>query len=209
MMRHLILILFLLSCIVASAQENRSFLIPAKVKQGSIMLGGNLSASAFKTTKGLDLPLSPEEGTNILLNLNAKNAYFLRHDFAVGLVVSMEHESLIVTTDEDTRKFRRTYLLAGPFTRYYLDSGLFGELALQSGLLNFSSGQKSNLFQGGLSVGYAYFINQHISLEPMLSFKYQREWRDGQSNTTLGPQIGFGVQAYILRRTSHIIKQAL
>jgi len=207
-MRKILLAALCLFSYIASAQENQSYLIPAKVKQGSIMLGGTLSASAYKTTKELNLPLGAEEGTNILANLRAKNGYFLQHDFALGLGISLEHESLSTNTERGVNKFRRTLLLAGPFARYYLDNGVFGELSAEAGLLNFSTGDKSNLFQGGIGIGYAYFINERISLEPMLSFRYHKEWRDDKSNTTLGPLIGFGVQSYILRRKAHVIKQS-
>ncbi|WP_161887664.1 autotransporter outer membrane beta-barrel domain-containing protein [Pontibacter russatus] len=209
MCKFLLSFICLLAAFTSFAQENQSYLIHAKVKQGSILLGGSLSASAYTTTRELDLPLGPEEGTNILASLYAKNGYFLMHDFALGLVVSLEHESLSISTKEDADKFRRTMMLAGPFARYYLDNGIFGELSLQAGLLNFSTGDKSNLFQGGIGVGYAYFVNQRISLEPMLSFRYFQESRGGKSNTTLGPMLGFGIQAYILRRRAHIIKEAL
>ncbi|WP_345157166.1 hypothetical protein [Pontibacter saemangeumensis] len=208
-MRTLFLSAFFLFSVFASAQENQSYLIPAKVKQGSILLGGNLNASAYSTTKELDLPVGREEGTNILANLHGKSAYFLQHDFALGLIISLEHESFSINTEGEAEKFRRTMMLAGPFARYYLDNGIFGELSVQGGLLNFSTGDKSNLFEGGLGVGYAYFINQRISLEPTLSFRYFKEWRGGKSNTTLGPMVGFGIQAYILRRRAHVIKEAL
>jgi hypothetical protein len=208
-MRKLLLLAFLCLPFLASAQENQSYLVPAKVKHGSIMLGGTLNASAYKTKNGLDLPLSPEEGTNILANLHGKSGYFVDHDFALGLVLSLEHESLSTTTERGERTFRRTRMLLGPFTRYYLDNGVFGEASVQVGLLNFSTGQKSNLIESGLGIGYAHFINEKIALEPMLSFRYFREWKSGEANTSYGPMIGFGIQAYILRRRAHIIKEAL
>ncbi len=208
-MRILFISLLLFLSFKVFSQENHSFLIPAKIKQGSVMLGGVVSASAYKTTKELNLPLGPEEGTDVLFNVRMKNGYFLDHDFALGLDITLEHERLSVNTDRDVAKFRRTVMLAGPFARYFLDNGVFGDLSLGAGLLNFSTGDKTNLFQGTLSIGYAYFINEKISLEPTLSFRYYKEWRNGQANTTLGPVLGFGVQAYILRKRSNTIKQSL
>jgi hypothetical protein len=208
-MQKFLLLAFLCFPFLASAQENLSYLIPAKVKHGSIMLGGTLNASAYKTNNQLDLPLGPEEGTNLLLNLHSKNGYFLDHDFALGLVLSIEHESLSTTTEQREETFRRTRMLLGPFTRYYLDNGIFGEASVQVGLLNFSSGQKSNLLESGLGIGYSHFINEKVALEPMLSFRFSKEWKSGQANTSFGPMFGFGVQAYILRRRAHIIKEAL
>ncbi|GAB3531567.1 hypothetical protein GCM10027443_14030 [Pontibacter brevis] len=184
-------------------------MVPAKVKHGSILLGGTLSASAYKTTNQFNLPLGAEEGTNILVNLRAKNGYFIDHDIAVGLGVTLEHDNFRSVTEEEERKFRRTRLMFGPFARYYLDNGIFGELSAEVGLLNFSTGQKSNLLEGGIGIGYAHFINQRIALEPLLTFRYFREFKDGLANVTFGPMLGFGVQAYIWRKRAHVIKEAL
>ncbi|AKD04774.1 hypothetical protein POKO110462_07840 [Pontibacter korlensis] len=204
----LLILLFLISA-VAVAQENKSFLVKAKVKHGSILIGGDLDATIYKTTKELNQPLGPEEGTSILANMNFKGGYFLRHDFAVGLDLGINHESYSVSIEGGKDTFRRTFLLGGPFTRYYLDNGVFGELALKGGLLNFSSGDKTDLFEGTMGVGYAIFINEKIAIEPMISFRYTREWQGDAANVSFGPMIGVGVQAYLLRRTSHIIKEAL
>ncbi|OKL41437.1 hypothetical protein A3841_10305 [Pontibacter flavimaris] len=195
--------------VAALAQENKSFMWKAKVKHGSILIGGNLDAAIQKTTRELNQPLGPEEGTNILANLNFKGGYFLIHDLAIGLDLGISHESHMVSVEGAKQTFRRTYLLGGPFTRYYLDSGLFGELALKGGLLNFSTGAKTDIAQGTLGVGYAIFVNEKIAVEPMLSFRYTREWQGNDANVSFGPMIGVGIQAYLWRRTSQTIKEAL
>ena len=209
-MHRILLLTLLLISFSVSAQENRSHMVPAKVKHGSLLIGGTLNASAYKTTRELKLPIGRDEGTNILASIRTKNGYFIDHDFAVGVAVTLEHESLTTkVTEGEDKKFRVTRLLFGPFTRYYLDNGVFGELSLEVGLLNFSNGQKSNLFQGGVGVGYAHFINEKIALEPILSFRYFNEWKGDKSNVTFGPMLGFGVQAYIWRKRAHVIKEAL
>lgn len=204
-----LILLFLISS-VAMAQENRSSMWKAKIKHGSVMIGGNLDASIQKTTRELNQPLGPEEGTHILANLNIKGGYFLIHDLAIGVDLGLRHDSYLVTVEGAQQSFRQTYLLAGPFTRYYLDNGFFGELNVKGGLLSLSTGgSKTNLAQGTMGVGYALFINEKISIEPMLSFRYTREWRADNANVSFGPLIGVGVQAYLLRRTSQIIKETL
>ncbi|TPE45776.1 autotransporter outer membrane beta-barrel domain-containing protein [Pontibacter mangrovi] len=181
----------------------------AKVKHGSVLIGGNADASIYKTTKELNQPLGPEEGTSIMANLNFKGGYFLIHDVALGVDLGINHESYSVSIEGGKDTFRRTYLLGGPFARYYLDNGVFGELSLKGGLLNFSTGDKTNLFVGNAGVGYAWFVNEKIAVEPMLSFRYSREWQGSEANVSLGPVIGVGIQAYLLRKTSQIIKEAL
>ncbi|WP_266205690.1 hypothetical protein [Pontibacter kalidii] len=205
---RLIVLLYLIS-VAAQAQENKSFMWKAKVKHGSILIGGNLDAAIQKTTRELNQPLGPEEGTNILANLNFKGGYFLIHDLAIGLDLGLNHESYIVSVEGAKQTFRRTYLLGGPFTRYYLDNGFFGELALKGGLLNFSTGDKTDIAQGTLGVGYAIFVNEKIAVEPMLSFRYTREWQGNDANVSFGPMLGVGIQAYLWRRTSQTIKEGL
>lgn len=123
---RILFLLFLLP-LITQAQENKSYMFKAKVKHGSVLIGGNLNGSISKTTREISQPLGPEEGTNILANLDFKGGYFLANDVAIGLDVALSHESYIVSIEEGKETFRRTYLLAGPFTRYYLDNGIFGE----------------------------------------------------------------------------------
>ncbi|MFD2244896.1 hypothetical protein [Pontibacter ruber] len=180
----------------------------AKVKQGSIMIGGSLNASAYKVEDEFTTN-TRQEANRIMANLRAKNGYFVLHDFAVGLDVTMNHESVDVTTDEDDKARRLTYLLAGPFVRYFLDNGVFGELSVNMGLLNLSSGSKSNLVEGAIGIGYAHFINEKFSIEPLLTFRYFNQKDGDRRYTTYGPMLGVGIQAYLLRKKAHVIKKTL
>ncbi|GAB3813994.1 hypothetical protein [Pontibacter rugosus] len=181
----------------------------AKIKHGSVLIGGNLQAAYYATSNSLDKPLAPQEGSSLIGNLNFKGAYFVMNDFGVGVDLGFAHESLKVTVDDEQQKYKRTYLLGGPLVRYYLDNGVFGELTLKTGLLNLSAGSDIDLFDGAFGIGYAWFVNEKVSIEPILSFRYYREWSGDNANTTLGPVLGFGVQAYLLRRTSQTIKEGL
>ena len=210
-MRKLVSLIFLVFAFppLLLAQENESFLIKAKIKQGSILLGGNVNGFFYKVTDEISVPSTTVEKTRIMANVQLKNAYFIQHDFAVGLVTTINHESLKVDSNPEIIPERRTYLLGGPFTRYYLDNGVFGELSVQAGLLNFSSGHKYNVFEGAVGIGYAYFFNEKFSIEPILSFRYYTEVENERSYTSYGPMLGVGVQAYLLRKKAHVIKKAL
>ncbi len=211
-MKKALLLILLLVPFLSHAQENESFLIKAKVKQGSIMLGGYISASAYTYTDELTNSSERVEGNLIQAQIKTKNGYFVLHDLAVGLDITLNHTSRKVTseTEQEILPDRNTYLLAGPFVRYYLDNGIFGELTLQAGLQNFfPSGIKYNLMEGGLGIGYAYFINEKFSIEPTLALRYFRQIDDDRKYTTLGPVLGVGIQAYLLRKKAHVIKKAL
>ncbi|WP_439883002.1 autotransporter outer membrane beta-barrel domain-containing protein [Pontibacter sp. MBLB2868] len=210
-MNRLLLLIFLLLPTLLLAQENESHLIRAKVKQGSFLLGGTINATAYQVTDELSAPGQTLEGTKINALISAKNGYFIWHDFVAGLDMTLSHESVNVTpTDVKKKPERVTYMLLGPFARYYLDNGIFGELTLQAGLQNFTvGGHKYDLYQGTIGVGYAYFINEKFSIEPVLSFRYFQKTEDDRSYTTMGPILGVGIQAYIIRKKAHVIKWAL
>ncbi|MEJ8756620.1 hypothetical protein WG947_06415 [Pontibacter sp. H259] len=208
-MKQLLLLLCLLPYLVF-AQENESFMFKAKVKHGSILIGGTLSGFAYKTSDDLHtLNGRKEDGTKIQANLQAKNGYFVVNDFAVGLNLNLYHESTKVTSDPEQEPFRETYFLAGPFVRYYLDNGVFGEAGASMGKHNFSDGLQSNLLEGSVGVGYSFFFNEKFALEPLLSFRYFRQKHGDKVYSSVGPMVGVGFQAYLLRKRAHVIKIGL
>lgn len=210
MKQLLLFFLFVLSHF-ASAQENLGFLIKAKVKQGSIMVGGNVGGSYYMVSDGISNPNERKETRNINAFMRSKTAYFVLHDLAVGLDVTLNHRSIKQRVDPEVENypFRETLLLGGPYVRYYFSGGFFGDATVAAGLHNFARGNKNNLWEGIVGVGYSHFVNEKIALEPILSFRYLNENYNGNTRTTLGPVVGFGVQAFLLRRKAHVIKITL
>lgn len=209
-MKTLLLLLLFLLPFTVFAQENESFMFRAKVKHGSILIGGTLSGFAYKTSGDLhSLNGLQEDGLKIQANLQSKNGYFIMNDFAVGLNLNVFHESTKITSDPEQEPFRETYFMGGPFVRYYLINGIFGEAGASVGKHNFSDGFQTNLLEGTVGVGYAFFFNEKFSIEPLLSFRYFRQTKGDQSYATFGPLIGVGFQAYLLRKRAHVIKIGL
>ncbi|PKV75367.1 hypothetical protein [Pontibacter ramchanderi] len=209
----LIVALFFFAILSVRAQENESSLIRAKIKHGSLLLGGNLQGSYQLTTSELNSTGQKVDGRRIDFNLRSKNGYFVFEDFAVGLDVSVLHQSSKITEVSDTEReaSRETFVMAGPFVRYYMLNGVFGELTMLAGLNNFNDvNRKYKALEGGAGLGYAFFVNRQFSLEPVISMRYFRKVdRDGRAYSEFGPMIGFGLQAYLLRQKSHVIKRAL
>jgi len=199
MRKLLSLTLFLAFSFAAFAQQNQSSLISAKIKDGSIMVGGNLGASYQKFTRENIKTSRKETGDLIEVRFATKTAYFFLPDFAVGLNAAVEHTSLNI----DSTRFgsKNTYLLAGPFVRYYLNNGIFGELNVNAGINTVKDGNKTDIKSAAIGVGYAYFLNERIAIEPLLSFTYVQGRVDNQSTNTkdvqLGPVLNIGVQAYL------------
>lgn len=208
-----IVALFFISFLSVRAQENESSLIRAKIKHGSLLLGGNFQGSYQVTSSELNSTGQKVDGRRIDFNLRSKNGYFIREDFAVGLDLSVLHQSnkLDNTSDRVSEARRETFVMAGPFLRYYMLNGVFGELTMLAGLHNFNDvNQKYKALEGGIGLGYALFLNKQFSLEPVFSLRYFRKVdRDGRAYSEFGPMVGFGLQAYLLRQKSHVIKRAL
>ncbi|WP_018477815.1 hypothetical protein [Pontibacter roseus] len=176
------------------------------------MLGGNLNGSYFITSSELNNTGEKVDGRRINFQLQGKNGYFIREDLVVGLDVSILHQSTKRTAvGSEFEPSRETFMLAGPFIRYYLLNGVFGEFTALGGLHNFNDvNRKYKSLAGSVGVGYAHFINEKFSLEPVLSLRYFRKVdRDGRSYQEIGPMVGFGLQVYLLRKKSHVIKQGL
>lgn len=216
MIKRLLILIFLITLFSLTkgwSQENESSLIRAKVKHGSLMLGGNLQGSYSLTSQDLDNTGQKVEGQLINFNLRGKNGYFVREDLVVGLDLSILHQSTKVTSPSERPQEprRETFMLAGPFARYYLLNGVFGEVTMLAGLHNFNDvNRKYKALEGSVGIGYAYFINEKFSLEPVLSFRYfQKVDRDDKKYREMGPMLGFGLQVYLLRKKAHIIKQGL
>ncbi len=209
-MRVLLLIFLVLPHFIF-AQENESHLIRAKVKQGSILLGGTVNASAYSITDEISAPPKVLHGKQVNVIAKTKSGYFLNHDFVVGLDLTLDYESNKMKSESELEQKpdNRTFMLIGPFTRYYLDNGVFGELSISTGLLNFSKTDKFNLLEGGVGIGYAYFFNEKFSIEPMLSIRYFQQTLRDKKYTTLGPMLGVGIQTYLLRKKANVIKRAL
>jgi hypothetical protein len=209
-MRKIILVLLFLPYFIF-AQENESYLIKAKVKQGSIMLGGTINASAYSITDEISAPPKSLHGKKVNVIAKTKGGYFINHDFVVGLDLTLDYESIKMDSESELEQKpdNRAFMLLGPFTRYYLDNGVFGELSISAGLLNFSKTDKFNLLEGGVGVGYAYFFNEKFSIEPILSIRYFRQTLRDKNYTSIGPMLGVGIQAYLLRKRANVIKRAL
>lgn len=209
----LITVLVLFCFTFAQAQENESSLIRAKVKHGSLMLGGNMSGNYLVTSREIDDLGNKVNARQINFIMRAKNGYFIREDLAVGLDLNFTHRSSKITdfADSPREPNRETLALAGPFIRYYLLNGVFGEASALIGLHNFNDvNNKHKAMESSIGVGYAHFINEKFSLEPIISMRYfQKKDRDGKLYREMGPTIGFGLQVYLLRKKSHVIRQGL
>ncbi|WP_205500984.1 hypothetical protein [Rufibacter psychrotolerans] len=195
--KFLYVAVFLLGFLPVRAQENRSTLIPAKIIQRTLMVGGSVSGSY----RQIDItgPNEPVSGHRTQFDLDAKLGYFVLHDFALGVRGAIYYYKESMDNQVPTQA---TNVLVGPFARYYLNNGFFGEASAAVGVNKRPNISKTDLaeFRGG--VGYAIFINPKVAVEPALLFSYYQEKRVTEGNrkvTEFGPTLNVGLQVYLFR----------
>lgn len=135
--------------------------------------------------------------------ISPKAAYFIVDRLALGLETSFNYtDNEFTNTDGDKSSSNSTAISVGPFFRYYLMNGVFGQASLGFGTSNSESNgfeNKSDFFRYQLGVGYAIFLNQHISLEPIISYQYSKNTNDQSTfeTTNNGFTLGAGFTIYL------------
>ncbi|WP_156180443.1 hypothetical protein [Rufibacter radiotolerans] len=189
--------LLLLGVTQVKAQENRGFLIPAKVIKHSVMVGGSVAGSYSRVSETrIDDKIT---GNKQNFSLDGKVGYFVWDDVALGIRASVNHERLQM---EDQAGTNSTVALAGPFARYYLDNGIFGEGSAAIGKINKPGSTKKEAHEFRAGVGYAIFINPKVAVEPALLFSYYEEINQSEAKskrTELGPLLNIGIQIYLFQ----------
>src|SRR5690606_30722866 len=142
----------------------------AQTEQGGIMAGGSIGLNfgsyydEYDGNKG-----DKTKTTNIAVM--PKVGYFVTDGLAVGLGINLN--SLSEKEDGDDDKYTSSTFLISPFARYYSSVGLFGDVSVGIGSQKDKYGDnedKENVFGWSLGAGYAIFLNDHVSIEPMVSY---------------------------------------
>jgi hypothetical protein len=194
----------LLICFVVSGfafgQKNESFLTDAYVVKGSWMLGGDLSSSWKSYSKDQGAIKNMDKGRIFRLDMRGKIGYFLLEDFGLGLKAQGSHLNL--KSDSTGLAPRQTVVTAGPFLRKYFKEGIFGEAGAGMGLDHLSGGLQWDILAADLGMGFTYFLNNNIAVEPILALVYSRQKAGTQtqvSHTQIGPEFRLGIQAFLFK----------
>ncbi|MBA9077460.1 MULTISPECIES: hypothetical protein [Rufibacter] len=180
------------------AQENRGTLIPAKIIQRSVMVGGSITGAYRDVNNNFgSQEISSSEQQ---FDFDVKAGYFILHDVAIGGRATLNHTRTSTDGGSDTRQ---TYLLVGPFVRYYLNNGIFGEASYSVGKNNEANSRKTNISELKGGIGYAMFINPKVAIEPAIMVaRYKEKRASGGENsylTKFGPSLNLGLQIYLFR----------
>ncbi len=181
-------------------QANNDALIPTKIYQRSLTVGGSLSGSY----KSLINHIGTETITGYRAQVegDVKVGYFILKDMALGARVTANHQFLKFKTQETA--LQNKYLLVGPYARYYHQSSLFAEAGYAFGMNKTSHEFKSKLTEARGGVGYSYFISPKLALEPAIYLTYLQEKRTDNTNSNkylseFGPTLSLGLQIYLYR----------
>jgi len=156
-MKKLALLLSLAFSINAFSQ------IEKPITKGNIMLSGGGSLSYMKSQ--LDYSTFTSKSSGFYISLTPGASYFIIDNFAIGLNTTLTYSGL---------KNSKTYTLGiGPKVTYYFNNGLFLNASVN---YNYSKGISNSdyvtkFFSFKPGVGYAFFLNQKVSLEPGLYYE--------------------------------------
>lgn len=141
----------------------------AQFEKGKWYIGASVS--------GLDISYSGSEEFNI--GLDAKGGYLLADDWMLLGQVGWQHSGLDGVSDN---------VMLGIGGRYYIiQNGLY--LGVNAKLVH--ANRNYNDFMPGLEVGYAFFLNKTVTIEP--SVYYDQSFKNHSDYSKIGFKIGIGV----------------
>jgi hypothetical protein len=174
----------------------------AQLEKGRILAGGSsgLSFNNYKSTYN---------GTNVYetkttrFSFSPRAGYFVTDAIAVGAALNFSASS---TKYDDDDKYNGTSISFTPFVRYYLPQRLFGQFELGVGTSkdkwtyvdDDDEEYKYKSFVWSLGVGYAYFLNDNVAIEPMVSYNAttytdKDDTKDKDKYGYIMLQIGFNI----------------
>lgn len=146
----------------------------AQIEKGKILAGGSVGLSSSNYREIVD-GSTDYESNSIYFWVIPRAGYFITDALAVGTGISLSTQS---TKFDDDDVFATSSISLTPFVRYYLPQGFFGQFELGFGSKTEkwkpSDGDdeidKFKLFVWSIGAGYAYFLNDYVSVEPLISY---------------------------------------
>jgi outer membrane autotransporter protein len=176
--------------------------VTAQIEKGRILAGGSLGLS-FRNYRSVADGTTTYEQKNTSFSLTPRAGYFITNAIVVGAGLGLSASS---TKYEDDDKYLSTAISFTPFVRYYLPQRVFGQFEIGLGsskdkytyVNDDNEEYKYKSFSWSLGVGYAYFLNNNVAIEPLVSYyaitytdKDNTELKDKYGNIML--QIGFSI----------------
>jgi hypothetical protein len=157
---------FSLFLLMAGLSINSFSQIQKPISKGNVNLSGYGSFYYSKTA------LTDETSTTVFFNNNLTFSpgvsYFVIDNFSVGLNAIIGYGN------------HRSTIGFGPIIKYYFNNGLFLKMIYDYSYIHETDyTHKSSDFSSG--IGYAFFINQKVSLEPCISYLFSKDKQVSES----------------------------
>jgi len=177
----------------------------AQTTQGSWTFGGGMTLS-FQNNKVRDGSTTIDLGNTSSFGITPSAGYFIQDGLAVG--ASLRVGTTKFNSDNGGTESSSSSVNFGPFVKYYHESGVFGRAGIGFGTAtvktesDFGNAEiTSSSLSWSLSAGYAHFLNEHISVEPFLSYNsvsVDPDTSNGESkNITGGINLGVGFVLFL------------
>jgi len=159
------------------------------ISKGHFFAGGIIGYDSKRIDATLD-EITISQRINSL-ELSPNFGFFLINRMALGLKANSIFTKTRYLSTNDLNKERK--LLLSPFIRYYVYSDFFGELDLGYGKVKYEE-ETGTILRGLFSIGYSMFLNDKISLEPILSLsRYKENWKNNFLSDNKQTTISFSV----------------
>jgi hypothetical protein len=145
----------------------------AQIERGRILASGSLGFN-FSNYRDIEDGVTESDSKSTDLWLTPRGGIFITDAILVGAGIGLSFGT--IKYDE----YKNTYSSISfiPFVRYYLPQNFFGQIELGPGfttdkwVFEGEEDDKDNytFFRWSVGAGYAYFLNDNVAIEPMISF---------------------------------------
>ena len=144
----------------------------AQFEQGKVYVGGSLT--------GLNLSYN---GMNHMdLGIIAQGGYMVMDNILVMGMAQYQHYGSDTKADE--------YMIGAGGRYYIVQNGLF--LGLNAKLIH--AFRNYNDLRPGMEIGYAYYLNRHVTIEPAIY--YDQSLKKHSDYSTVGLRVGVGIYLF-------------
>lgn len=177
----------------------------AQIEQGRFLAGGSVGFSV-QNYKAVYNGQTTYDSKTTAFSLSPRAGYFVTDAIVVGAGLSLSTSSTKYCECSDTEKYSSASISFSPFARYYLPQRLFGQLELGLGSSKRkwiyddtdNEESKSKFFVWSLGVGYAYFLNNNVAIEPLVSYNAttytnRDDTKDKDKYGNIMLQLGFSI----------------